>query len=330
MVGGVTNGPRSRDDFSFDARYGRLQRKTGIGTVPFALLYYQGELDIEPAEVWLIVYVLAHRWTSDLPYPAIREIERRSGVSKKTLLKYKAALETKGYLEAVHRTRPDGGNTSIGWDFSPLFERIDELIMRDLEWWKTRNPHFIDEEPWETERRGPAVERRRPAGGDGYTGPGVSAAPGPGVTRSPRGGKGGVTAAGDAPTPHVKEEPIGEDAYKKKERHPLSFGRTQTAKTRGANDAPPLASSAQADTTSIATIWAAALDDLREQILPTNFVRWLSRARLLGCAAGAAVVGVPDRVSAEQLARRFDALVRQALSDACGEAVVVEYRVLDG
>jgi len=137
---------RGRDEFGFDARYGRLMRKSGIGTLPFAILFYQRELGITPPEIWLIVYVLAHRWTSDIPYPAIREIERRSGVSKKTVFKYKASLEEKGYLEVVHRTRPDGGNTSIGWDFSPLFEKVDELIMRDIDWWKSRNPQFIDED----------------------------------------------------------------------------------------------------------------------------------------------------------------------------------------
>jgi hypothetical protein len=38
---------------------------------------------------------------------------------------------------------------------------------------------------------------------------------------------------------------------------------------------------------------------------------------------------MPDQVSADQLARRFDPLVRGALADACGETVTVEYRVID-
>jgi len=36
---------------------------------------------------------------------------------------------------------------------------------------------------------------------------------------------------------------------------------------------------------------------------------WLARTSLLSQDAGAAVVGVPDQVSAEQLAKRFDPLV---------------------
>lgn len=151
------HGRHRREDFRFDARYGRLIRKAGIGTVPFALFYYQAELELTPQEVWLVAYVLSHRWTSELPFPAVREIARRGGITTKTIEKYKKAMVEKGYLQVVRRTRADGGNTSIGWDFSPLFERIDQLITRDIEHWMRRNPQFLEEEL-------PAL-----AGEDGYS-----------------------------------------------------------------------------------------------------------------------------------------------------------------
>jgi hypothetical protein len=80
----------------------------------------------------------------------------------------------------------------------------------------------------------------------------------------------------------------------------------------------------------LAGLWRVTLLDLQEQIVPTNYQRWLSRTSLLSHDAGAAVVGVPDQVSADQLARRFDPLVRRALSDACGETVTVQYQVVEG
>ncbi|HEX2037191.1 MAG TPA: hypothetical protein VHS99_23690 [Chloroflexota bacterium] len=144
MSGVERRGERDRAAFRFDARYGQLIRKAGIGTIPFALFHYQAELDLTPQEVWLVGYVLSHRWTSALPFPALREMARRSGVSTKTLEKYKKGLEHKGYLDVVRRTRRDGGNTSIGWDFSPLFEQIDRLITRDLDEWVRRNPQFLE------------------------------------------------------------------------------------------------------------------------------------------------------------------------------------------
>jgi hypothetical protein len=77
-------------------------------------------------------------------------------------------------------------------------------------------------------------------------------------------------------------------------------------------------------------LWQTVLADLQEQMVPSNFTRWLARTVLLSHDAGAAVVGVPDQVSAEQLAKRFDPLVRRALSDACGKVVTVRYEVVGG
>ena len=90
------------------------------------------------------------------------------------------------------------------------------------------------------------------------------------------------------------------------------------------------ASLESASTPALRSVWQATLDDLAEQIVPTNYQRWLARTSLISHEAGAAVVGVPDQVSAEQLAKRFDPLVRRALADACGETVTVQYQVIQG
>ena len=142
----MPSGHRSREEFRFDARYGRLIRTAGIATIPFALYYYQGELELTPQELWLIGYVLAHRWTSELPFPAVRELARRSGVTTKTIEKHKKSLESRGFLEVVRRTRADGGNTSIGWDFSALFDRITELLRRDRDVWARRNTQLLEDD----------------------------------------------------------------------------------------------------------------------------------------------------------------------------------------
>lgn len=200
---------RSREEFRFDARYGRLIRKAGIGTIPFALFYYQAELSLTPQEVWLMGYVLSHRWTAELPYPAVREMARRSGVTTKTLEKYKKGLEDKGYLLVVRRTRADGGNTSIGWDFSPLFESIDDLITRDIEQWVRRNPQFLEEElpGLEDEPGDNPVDNRHPVV-RGYHGP---------VRDGSHGARGrgyaGAAAEGSHGPPHSGSTHVEEDKH---------------------------------------------------------------------------------------------------------------------
>ncbi len=74
--------------------------------------------------------------------------------------------------------------------------------------------------------------------------------------------------------------------------------------------------------------WQLALADLREQIVPANYERWLARTRFLGRDDGVARIGVPDQIAAEQLGRRFDSLIRHALADALGEEVTVRYEVV--
>ena len=136
-------GEARRAGSSFDARYGKLIRTAGIGTVPFALFYYQAELGLQPQEVWFITYVLAHRWTSDLPFPSLAGMARHSGLTKRALRNYKDSLVAKGFLIVHERRRADGGTTSHGYDFSPLFERLDALIMRDLHVWGQRSPQLL-------------------------------------------------------------------------------------------------------------------------------------------------------------------------------------------
>lgn len=75
-------------------------------------------------------------------------------------------------------------------------------------------------------------------------------------------------------------------------------------------------------------VWQLTLADLREQTVPTNYARWLARTRFLARNDGVVVVGVPDQIAADQLARRFDSLIRHALADALGEEVTVRYEVV--
>jgi hypothetical protein len=62
--------------------------------------------------------------------------------------------------------------------------------------------------------------------------------------------------------------------------------------------------------------FSAAMEDLHEQMVPTNFARWIARLRFGGIASNAITVICPDEVSKDQLQRRFDPLVRRALQDA--------------
>lgn len=133
--------------------------------------------------------------------------------------------------------------------------------------------------------------------------------------------------ASGAPAPASSAAPPGT------ERRTLQFMK-KTHEQRGSVPREPMNQAASPDALANGVvheqidIWGVVLTDLAEQIVPANYERWLARTSLLSHAAGAAVVGVPDQICADQLARRFDPLVRRALADALGEEVAVRYEVV--
>ncbi|MGH2460220.1 MAG: helix-turn-helix domain-containing protein [Chloroflexota bacterium] len=263
----MPTGHRSRDEFRFDARYGRLIRTAGIATIPFALYYYQGELELSPQELWLIGYVLAHRWTSDLPFPAVRELARRSGVTTKTIEKHKKSLEARGFLEVVRRTRADGGNTSIGWDFSTLFDRISELLRRDREVWARRNTQLLedDEATWADDGAGePIVDNSGPVRppshravirGSHGAGEDPSDGADEGISHGPR----------STGRTHVEEDPGIEDPDREDAAEPVKTGARQirgpgdSSSNRGGSIGSPL--DVEDEIGASSSTWASPLID---------------------------------------------------------------------
>ncbi|HEX2037479.1 MAG TPA: DnaA N-terminal domain-containing protein [Chloroflexota bacterium] len=134
---GVAGVPGAATQAAADARYRFLSRfgatilSGGIAAIPMSLYHYQAELGLVPQEVWFVGYILAHRWTAALPYPSLRQMSRRTGISTQMLHRYKQSLIEKGYLATISRHRPSGGRTSNFYDFSGLFIRLEQLLRRD-------------------------------------------------------------------------------------------------------------------------------------------------------------------------------------------------------
>ena len=103
--------------YRFLARFGSVILSGGIAAVPRALYYYQAELGLLPQEVWFVGYILAHRWTAELPYPSLRKMAHRTGVTYQMLHRYKNSLIAKQYLQVLPRNRQNGGRTTNSYDF---------------------------------------------------------------------------------------------------------------------------------------------------------------------------------------------------------------------
>ena len=116
---------------SFLARYGATILGGGIAAIPAALFRYQGELGLSAQEIWFIGYILACKWTTDLPHPSLRQMAERSGYTEQQIHRIKNALLDKGVLVLIPRRNALGGLVANAYDFGSLFGRLETLLRRD-------------------------------------------------------------------------------------------------------------------------------------------------------------------------------------------------------
>ncbi len=179
--------------YTFLARYGATILRGGIAAIPTALFTYQALLDLSPQEAWFISYILAHKWDEDLPYPSLRKMAERTGLSVRQLHRIKDAIVDKGYLQLVPRHRADdGGQDSNAYDFSGLFGRLEELLRSE-----GRETERRQAAPYADSAEPPAQTRMARAAAQLTTVVTVAAAPGTAETAGPPRpmSSGGMTSA---------------------------------------------------------------------------------------------------------------------------------------
>ena len=116
---------------SFAARFGRIILQDGIATIPSALFHYQGALELSAQQVWLVSYILSHKWDEDLPYPSLKAMAKRVGMSLSQLQRIKNSLCHMDFLKVYPRFTEQKGQATNAYDFAGLFDRLEELITRD-------------------------------------------------------------------------------------------------------------------------------------------------------------------------------------------------------
>ena len=115
---------------SFAARFGRVILQHGIATLPSALYHFQGELGLSAQQVWFVSYILSHKWRADLPYPSLKKMAERTGLSLRQLQRIKAGLVEQGYLLVGTQFEAHGGQEANTYDFAGLFAALEALLAR--------------------------------------------------------------------------------------------------------------------------------------------------------------------------------------------------------
>jgi hypothetical protein len=278
--------------YRFLSRFGSVILSGGIAAIPKALYMYSAELGLVPQEVWFVGYILAHRWTAELPFPSLRKMSVHTGVSPQMLHRYKNSLVEKGYLEVIPRTRPSGGRTSSHYDFSGLFERLEVLLLRD----NGGRPEDLDDDGDEEGGQSPLT----PPGQPQFTAPGKAGLIGA--------GKRGASAPANRSGQHVNRDMHAHESEEK----PVRNARHRVA--------PFLPFEGSALDSRQA--WATALMTLKGITGAESYLRGSS---LLARDGGELVVGVSSAYGAEWLERRLGPRAAQVLSAVGGEPVGVRF-----
>jgi hypothetical protein len=116
---------------SFEARYGRVILEHGIAAIPAGLFHFQRLMGLDAKHLWFIAYILSCKWDADLPYPSLNKMERCTGVDIQALYRYKRALVRQGYLQVFRRLTDKGGYDTDAYDFSGLFDCLEDCIMAE-------------------------------------------------------------------------------------------------------------------------------------------------------------------------------------------------------
>src|SRR5690348_13771989 len=123
---------RPTPDRSMAGRYGQLILSDGIAAIPVALYYKQAPLDLLAQEVWFVSAILARKWNADLPYPDLQEMAANAGITVRQLRRYRANLESRGYLLVQERYDPaTGRQLPNSYDFRGLFTEIEAVLAAD-------------------------------------------------------------------------------------------------------------------------------------------------------------------------------------------------------
>lgn len=125
--------------------YGKVIASRGVAPIPTVLFRYQKELDLTPQETFFVCNILTFRWTTreDGTTPSLKEMAATSGISRRTLQVYKNSLCEKGYLRVSPRF--DGtGQLTNAYDLTPLFEKMEQLIIAENNGEKFNDGIFFD------------------------------------------------------------------------------------------------------------------------------------------------------------------------------------------
>src|SRR3712207_165398 len=130
-------------------RFGDELLQAGFTAVPNLVLRHYVSLSITPTEMMFIIHIWQYWWNEKDPYPSLRTIADRMGISWRNAQRYVASLKQKAVLVVTPRFAAGLGQMTNEYDFSPLTRAVllqetetQTSALTNVSWGPTTNPSW--------------------------------------------------------------------------------------------------------------------------------------------------------------------------------------------
>jgi len=111
------------NDTTWQARWGEKALSKGVTAIPTAFLLHAARSGLNHAQQVLLIHLVSYWWQASRdPFPSLKELKNRTGMSEKTISKHLKALEEKKWLGRKRRY-----NNSYRYDLDRLSRRVAYL-----------------------------------------------------------------------------------------------------------------------------------------------------------------------------------------------------------
>lgn len=97
-----------------EKKWSKTLMDAGWTALPSVIVENQKQLDLNPIDMNIILYLASKWWTPDgKPYPSKTTMAKAMGLHSRTVQKHIASLEAAGYIKREERRTPTGSQTNI-------------------------------------------------------------------------------------------------------------------------------------------------------------------------------------------------------------------------
>jgi hypothetical protein len=108
------------NDTTWQAKWGEKALTKGVTMIPTAFLLHASRAGLNPAQQILIIHLVSYWFQASRdPFPSLKELRNRTGMTEKTISKHLKALEEKMWLIRKRRY-----NNSYLYDLDRLARRV--------------------------------------------------------------------------------------------------------------------------------------------------------------------------------------------------------------